>query len=206
MAGGDFPYEILSALPWERRDYVAQELRARPCLHRRRRCAPVLADRRARHAYGARRGGEPRAGSLRRCSRAGADRAVARLLRGGTAADRAAQCRNGDAELPRHHRHSRAGARKHVVATTRRTGARNMPKISPPEHVKTQYCYEHSPICVQDGTPPLELRMDHYVASTRPGTRAPHAWLADGRSTLDLYGDGLRAGAAWREARPTRRR
>lgn len=53
-----------------------------------------------------------------------------------------------------------------------------------------QYSYEQSPICVDDGTPPIEPRVDHYLASTRPGTRAPHAWLADGRSTLDLYGDG----------------
>jgi hypothetical protein len=29
------------------------------------------------------------------------------------------------------------------------------------------------------------------VPTTRPGTRAPHAWLADDRSTLDLFGDGF---------------
>ena len=37
-----------------------------------------------------------------------------------------------------------------------------------------------------------------FVPSTRPGTRAPHAWLDDDRSTLDLFGDGfvlLRLGA-----------
>ena len=37
-----------------------------------------------------------------------------------------------------------------------------------------------------------------FVPSTRPGTRAPHAWLDDERSTLDLFGDGfvlLRLGA-----------
>src|SRR5262249_5794282 len=30
-----------------------------------------------------------------------------------------------------------------------------------------------------------------YTQSARPGARAPHAWLADGRSTLDLYGRGF---------------
>ena len=38
-----------------------------------------------------------------------------------------------------------------------------------------------------------------FVPVARPGTRAPHAWLADGRSTLDLFGRGfvlLRLGAA----------
>lgn len=28
----------------------------------------------------------------------------------------------------------------------------------------------------------------HYRPSSRPGARAPHAWMKDGRSTLDLYG------------------
>jgi 2-polyprenyl-6-methoxyphenol hydroxylase-like FAD-dependent oxidoreductase len=31
----------------------------------------------------------------------------------------------------------------------------------------------------------------NYRPSTRPGCRAPHAWLADGRSTLDLFGRGF---------------
>ncbi|MDB5820668.1 MAG: 2-polyprenyl-6-methoxyphenol hydroxylase [Rhizobacter sp.] len=31
----------------------------------------------------------------------------------------------------------------------------------------------------------------NYVPSTRPGCRAPHVWLADGRSTLDLFGRGF---------------
>ena len=30
-----------------------------------------------------------------------------------------------------------------------------------------------------------------YEPTARPGSRAPHAWLADGRSTLDLQGDGF---------------
>ena len=30
-----------------------------------------------------------------------------------------------------------------------------------------------------------------YVPSARPGSRAPHAWLRDGRSTLDLFGRGF---------------
>ena len=29
------------------------------------------------------------------------------------------------------------------------------------------------------------------IPSTWPGSRTPHAWLADGRSTLDLFGDGF---------------
>jgi hypothetical protein len=29
------------------------------------------------------------------------------------------------------------------------------------------------------------------VPTARPGHRAPHAWLADGRSTLDMFGHGF---------------
>ncbi|MES2537095.1 MAG: FAD-dependent oxidoreductase [Pseudomonadota bacterium] len=51
------------------------------------------------------------------------------------------------------------------------------------------YRYEGSPICVPDGTPPDADDYSHYLPTTRPGSRAPHAWLADGRSTLDLFGE-----------------
>ena len=30
-----------------------------------------------------------------------------------------------------------------------------------------------------------------YIQTARPGARAPHVWLDDGRSTLDLYGRGF---------------
>jgi len=51
--------------------------------------------------------------------------------------------------------------------------------------------YDDSPICVPDGTPPTPDDYSVYVPTARPGSRAPHAWLADGRSTLDLFGPGF---------------
>ncbi len=48
--------------------------------------------------------------------------------------------------------------------------------------------YENSPICVPDGTPPTPDEYSKYVPTTRPGSRAPHVWLNDERSTLDLFG------------------
>ena len=54
--------------------------------------------------------------------------------------------------------------------------------------IELGYRYEDSPICVPDGTPPPPLDHGLYVPSTWPGARAPHAWLKDGRSTLDLFG------------------
>src|SRR5204863_7329952 len=64
--------------------------------------------------------------------------------------------------------------------------------------IQLGYFYEGSPIVVPDGTPPPPLEVSTYEQTTRPGSRAPHVWLEDGRSTLDLFGRGfvlLRLGA-----------
>lgn len=51
--------------------------------------------------------------------------------------------------------------------------------------------YEGSPIIVADGTapPPRDGRV--YTPTARPGSLAPHAWLHDGRSLYDLFGQGF---------------
>jgi 2-polyprenyl-6-methoxyphenol hydroxylase-like FAD-dependent oxidoreductase len=51
--------------------------------------------------------------------------------------------------------------------------------------------YDESLICLPDGSPCTSDEYDLYVPTSRPGSRAPHAWLADGRSTLDLFGEGF---------------
>jgi 2-polyprenyl-6-methoxyphenol hydroxylase-like FAD-dependent oxidoreductase len=53
------------------------------------------------------------------------------------------------------------------------------------------YRYDDSPICWPDGTPAPPQSVATYVQEARAGARAPHAWLRDGRSTLDLFGDGF---------------
>jgi 2-polyprenyl-6-methoxyphenol hydroxylase-like FAD-dependent oxidoreductase len=57
--------------------------------------------------------------------------------------------------------------------------------------IELGYRYEGSPICISDGTSPPALDHGLYVPSTWPGSRAPHVWLQDGRSTLDLFGRGF---------------
>jgi 2-polyprenyl-6-methoxyphenol hydroxylase-like FAD-dependent oxidoreductase len=60
------------------------------------------------------------------------------------------------------------------------------------------YRYSNSPVVVPDGSPEPEDDASAYIQSARPGHRAPHAWLEDGRSTIDLFGRGfvlLRLGA-----------
>jgi 2-polyprenyl-6-methoxyphenol hydroxylase-like FAD-dependent oxidoreductase len=67
------------------------------------------------------------------------------------------------------------------------------------------YRYDPSPVIVPDGTPPPVESVSRYTPTARPGSRAPHAWLDGGRSTLDLFGDAfvlLAFGGAGGEAEP----
>jgi hypothetical protein len=60
-----------------------------------------------------------------------------------------------------------------------------------PTGVHLGYIYHPSPIVAPDGTPKPVDDTVGYVPTTFPGARAPHAWLAAGRSTLDLFGDAF---------------
>ncbi len=53
------------------------------------------------------------------------------------------------------------------------------------------YRYEGSPVIWPDGTPEPPLETSTYTQTARPGHRAPHVFLPDGRSTLDLFGRGF---------------
>ncbi|MDF2116581.1 FAD-dependent oxidoreductase [Roseiarcaceae bacterium H3SJ34-1] len=57
--------------------------------------------------------------------------------------------------------------------------------------IQLGFRYESSPIIVPDGTPAPPDDPARYVQTARPGHRAPHVWMQDGRSTLDLYGRGF---------------
>lgn len=51
--------------------------------------------------------------------------------------------------------------------------------------------YTNSPVIVPDGTEPTWRMSRDYLPSAAPGSLAPHAWLPDGRSLYDLFGDGF---------------
>jgi 2-polyprenyl-6-methoxyphenol hydroxylase-like FAD-dependent oxidoreductase len=61
------------------------------------------------------------------------------------------------------------------------------------------YRYDGSPICSADdllvtsGPDSIEEDFDcgTYVQTSKPGARAPHAWISLGRSTIDLFGRGF---------------
>jgi hypothetical protein len=97
------------------------------------------------------------------------------LLRGGSAI---AQC-SAEGESQR---------RQFAGDLLARTQGRSDPTS---ENVKLGYCYDYSPIIWSDGTGgPPEDTWD-FVPSARPGSRAPHAWIGNNRSLLDLFGHGF---------------
>jgi hypothetical protein len=199
MAGGQVPYQIISASPWERRDFVARSygrghvVIAGDAAHE---CSPT--------------GGIGMHTGLEEAVNLGWK--LAAMIEGW----------GGPALLASYEPERQPIARRNVELATRSFHAiANIPGwhgadasadwgvdsswLSIPEHLKVQYCYEGSPICVPDDTPAPEPLPPRFVPTTRPGGRAPHAWLADGRSTLDLFGNGftlLRLGAEAPDAAP----
>jgi 2-polyprenyl-6-methoxyphenol hydroxylase-like FAD-dependent oxidoreductase len=190
MTGGPFPYEMISVSPWERRDYVARSygqgrvLIAGDAAHE---CSPT--------------GGIGMHTGLEEAVNLGWK--LAALTEGW----------GGPALLASYEIERRPIAVRNVGLATRSYNAiaaipgwregvtdwkANPAWLSIPEHMKLHYSYDGSPVCVSDGTPPVPMEAAQVVPTTRPGTRAPHAWLDGDRSTLDLFGDGfvlLRLGA-----------
>jgi len=58
------------------------------------------------------------------------------------------------------------------------------------ESIKLAYCYENSPILLPDDPPSTEPETP-LIAQCRVGARAPHAWIRRNVSTLDLFGTGF---------------
>ena len=52
-------------------------------------------------------------------------------------------------------------------------------------------CYSHSPVIMPEDDAAPEHDSQVYRPSARPGCLAPHAWLSDGRSLYDLFGQGF---------------
>jgi 2-polyprenyl-6-methoxyphenol hydroxylase-like FAD-dependent oxidoreductase len=59
------------------------------------------------------------------------------------------------------------------------------------ESIKLAYCYEGSPIIWPEDKAPPPGKSASAVSLCRSGARAPHAWLRPGFSILDLFGDGF---------------
>jgi len=53
------------------------------------------------------------------------------------------------------------------------------------------YRYDPSPICLNESGAAPHDAIEDYHPNAVTGSRAPHAWLRDGRSIIDLYGRGF---------------
>ena len=204
--GADFPYEVISALPWERRDSVATSYGAGRVFiagDAAHQCSPTgglgmhsglgeavnLSWKLVAMIDGW--GGPDLLASYEAECRPIAERNVGFA----TTAYRTITGLPGAADIP--------DFLPSGGVEPDEEGKRRLQNLSVAEHMKTQYCYEKSPICIADGTPEPAEDPLRYTPSARPGTRAPHAWLAEGKSTLDLFGDGftlLRFGATKADA------
>ncbi len=183
--GGPFPYEIISTLPWERRDYVAESYgRGR-----------VLIAGDAAHQYSPTGGIGMHTGLEDAVNLAWK---LAATLQGW----------GGAGLLPSYESERRPiGERNAALSTSTykalvvipphgvdRPGESwraDMTAYSVPDQLRTNFTYDGSPLLVPDGTPLPDGYGKRLVVSARPGARLPHAWLADGRSTLDLVGCGV---------------
>jgi 2-polyprenyl-6-methoxyphenol hydroxylase-like FAD-dependent oxidoreductase len=197
--GADFPYEVLSVLPWKRRGLVARcygrgrVFLAGDAVHQSSptsglgmntglgdavdlgwKLAAVIAGwggEALLESYGPERIPVGVAGV------ADSDRTYheTTLLRGGSAISQSS---------------AEAASQRHQFAEDllARTQGRSDPTS---ENLKLGYCYENSPIIWPDGTagPPEEVW--DFVPSARPGSRAPHGWINGNQSLLDLFGHGF---------------
>jgi 2-polyprenyl-6-methoxyphenol hydroxylase-like FAD-dependent oxidoreductase len=186
MAGGTFDYEMLSVVPWQRREYVASRYGAGRVFiagDSAHECSPT--------------GGIGMHTGLEEAANLGWK--LAAVVEGW----------GGPHLLASYEAERQPIALRNVALATRSFEAiaaipgvgapedsqwrtNPSPWLSLPEHLKLQYAYKGSPLCVgDDGAAAPDPEPPRFVPSTRPGTRAPHVWLADGRSTLDLFGDGF---------------
>jgi 2-polyprenyl-6-methoxyphenol hydroxylase-like FAD-dependent oxidoreductase len=102
----------------------------------------------------------------------------------------------------------RAAVGRRNVAETAAAWKRMFDPSGPPfagrsiQQIDMGYQYRSSAI-VDDGGPDLDPPGAQFRPTAAPGCRAPHLWLADGRSTIDLFDRGYvlltaPAGAVWR--------
>ena len=186
MMGRDFPFEIIDTSPWERRDHVARSYGE----------GRVFIAGDAAHQNSPTGGLGMHTGIIEAGNIAWK---LAAMLGGWGGPELlgtyVTECR----PIARRNVELSTAAFRHVTSIPGAAAARDVLENNDPkldsltisEQTRTQYFYEDSPIIVADGTeaPPDDGR--RFVASARPGTRAPHAWIDDGVSTLDLYGGGF---------------
>ncbi|MDC0033092.1 FAD-dependent monooxygenase [Alphaproteobacteria bacterium] len=199
LAGCDFPYEIISVLTWDRRDFCAKNLRK----------GNVFIAGDAAHEVSPTGG----LGMHTGCNEAvNLSWKLAALIQGWggprLVESYEAECMpvaayNVDISTQSFHNITGlppSGAVREVFADDG-SPARDalLRSLTIPDFYKVQITYENSPICVPDGTAFEPDDMKNAKQSARPGSRAPHGWVAQNETIFDRLGPDftlLRFGAA----------
>ena len=197
MFGGDFPYEVLNVVTWARRSWVAECFQAGRVFlagDAAHQCSPT-------GGFGLNTGIGDAVDIAWKLAAAEAGWAGPGLLASYQAERRPVALRN-IAEATRNFERYELPAAGAIFDDTdegarvrRRVGdeilaTRSRQILS--DGIALGYRYDPSPVCWPDGTAAPPDSASEYVPTARPGSRAPHAWLADGRSILDLFGDGFK--------------
>ena len=194
VLGTQCPIEVLFTAPWNAgHALVAESLRPRRGVPRRRRGASLHAHRRARLQHRGRGCRQPRLEARRGTARLGRAR-IARELRARAASGSAAKYRIARSfadSIGRYTAHPAIEARSDEGERVRADAGAYLL-----DHARREFNipgvtfgirYDGSPVVIPDGEPPAD-EINRYVPSGVPGGRAPHAWLADGDSLFDRFG------------------
>jgi hypothetical protein len=180
MAGGAFAHEILSVLRWERRDCVAERFGAGRVLiagDAAHECSPTA-------GLGMHTGIEEAVNLAWKLAAVIEGWAGRGLVDSYESERRPVALRNVALSTATFQAIRRIPGLGEVVALDPDDWRDVLAATSPSEEFKLDYAYDASPTCVADANPA-------WPSAARPGARAPHAWLSDGRSTLDLFGNGF---------------
>ena len=198
VVGKPVPHEVVSVLRWVARDLVADRYRGGPRLPRRRRRAPEHAVRRLRpqHRDGRRRRSRLEARGVlegwggRGCS-IPTRSSAGRWPSASSSRRPAISCATaGGRRIPRSPRTARRARRRGAQMGEAIVGSQASVYLT--DGTALGNVYEPSPIVLRRRhAAPAPQSISEYRPTTRPGARAPHAWLPDGRSTLDLFGRGF---------------
>lgn len=193
----DVAYQVVRVLPWRRSQYAAQTFR----------CGRVLLAGDAAHTTSPTGGHGLNTGLGDTSDLAWMLDAVLREWGGPQLLDaysrerRPVAIRNSASSTRNYTAWVQSSGREYVLEDSvrgqeqrRAIGAQMTAMLSQEWHslgVGMGYRYDESPVIAPDGTPPTPDDPSDYVQTARPGHRAPHASLPDGRSTIDLFGAGF---------------
>jgi 2-polyprenyl-6-methoxyphenol hydroxylase-like FAD-dependent oxidoreductase len=208
FAGCDFDYEVLSVLDWVRRQLVAENFQsgrimlAGDCIHQ---LTPA-------GSFGMNTGVGDVTNLSWKIEAALSGWAGENLLSTYTTERRPVGKRNVDFAAARFARGEDVIPTPNILDDTP-AGARERKEVgeriekevlAPPTYgLQIGYHYDDSPIICQEDGPPPPVERQTYTATTRPGARAPDAWIGENQAITDLFGRGfvlLRTGEAPPEA------